>query len=89
MFLDVRRLDNAEIFDAAACASLGTPMEFRCRLRLRARNTMVVFEQWLLDKRLGVPLAKADITCLCLNAENNKMVAAPERLLKQLEKWQQ
>ena len=47
---------------------------------VRSRDTMVVFEQWLLSREGGVPLARAEITCLCLDEASGKMVAAPLRL---------
>lgn len=81
------RIDGAVLLDGAARASLGDPLELRCKLRLRARDTMVVFEQWIVATQTGAALARADITCCLLDAEGGKMVAAPERLKTQLAEW--
>ena len=34
-----------------------------------------------------MPLARAEITCLCLDEASGKMVAAPLRLREQLANW--
>ncbi|KAL1507319.1 hypothetical protein AB1Y20_008165 [Prymnesium parvum] len=84
----VGRVDRAELFDDAASSTLGVPVELRCRLLLRARNTIVVFEQWMLNAETSTPLARADITCLCMNASDGKMAAVPKRLRENLSRWQ-
>jgi len=76
----VGRIDAATLFDAAASATLGDEVEPRCRLKLKARDTMVVFEQWLVARSSGTPLARADVTCLCLDVEEGKMGTVPQWL---------
>ena len=82
-------MDSAQLFDAAADTLLGDKVELRCRLRLRARDTMVVFEQWLISAETNVPLARADVVCLCTEVDGSsaKMVAAPPELRARLAEW--
>lgn len=65
------------------CVWLSCP---RCRV-CACCCAQVLFQQWLLDGTTAEPLARADVTCLCLDAATGKMVAAPGELLGELKEW--
>lgn len=61
----------------------------RCSVTLRARGTQVVFDQWLLGPPVsGGPgeghrpvLARAEVTCVCIDPASRRIIPAPEDLL--------
>mmetsp|Transcript_18703 Transcript_18703/g.61804 ORF Transcript_18703/g.61804 Transcript_18703/m.61804 type:complete len:328 (+) Transcript_18703:58-1041(+) len=63
----------------------GTPLELRCRVKLRARGTQVFFEHWLLRRSDGAPLARGDVTCLCIDSASFRIVPAPPVVRERLE----
>tara|TARA_B110001452_G_scaffold242724_1_gene225685 strand:- start:192 stop:1280 length:1089 start_codon:yes stop_codon:yes gene_type:complete len=81
----VARLGGARLLRAARDVRVGDALTLRCRVTLKARNTQVVFEQVLLTADGGEPVARAAITCLCLDPRAGKIVPAPASLLAQLE----
>lgn len=83
----VARIKGLRLLPAAHEIAAGTPLELRCRLSLKARNTQVVFEQWLLDGNTLKPLARGDVVCLCISAESQKIIAVPQFLLHELQIW--
>ena len=81
----VVRMSEVRLLPAARDVAIGDALECRCRVVLKARNTQVVFEQFLLTEA-GEPAARATITCLCLDPVAGKIVAAPASLLATLER---
>ena len=62
----------------------------RCRVTLKARQ--VLFEQWLLRKEdaadgMLTPVARADVTCLCVDAAAGRLVAAPAEVADRLKSY--
>lgn len=83
----VARINGLRLLAEARTCSLGAELALRCRISLRARDTQVIFEQWLLDAGSGTPLARADVTCLCIDGASKKIVAAPNGLRERLGEW--
>jgi acyl-CoA thioester hydrolase len=85
----VGRINNLRLMaPAAGSVGIGSELELRCRVLLRARGTQVIFQQWLLDAENGSALARADVTCICLDAESGRFKPLPSTLLARLEEWQ-
>ncbi len=82
----VGRINGLKLLPSARSVRAGAPLELRCRVSTRARGTQVVFEQWLHDGD-GEPVARADVTCLCLDTREQKIVAAPQELQERLLAW--
>jgi len=82
----VGRINNLRLFDAAHAVRVGEPLELRCKAALKAKNTQIVFEQWLTTPD-GEPLARADVTALCLDPAAGKMCAAPDEAIARVKKW--
>jgi len=65
----------------------------RCSVRLKARATQVVFDQWLLlggsGSGGGEPplLARAEVTCLCIDPSSRRIVPAPPELQAIIAAW--
>lgn len=82
----VGRVNNLRLLDAAYRVGVGDALELRCRPILKARNTQILFEQWLTTPD-GTPLARGDVACVCLDAEAGKMCPAPLAALKVVERY--
>ena len=80
----VGRINSLRLLPAACSVRVGTPLELRCRAILKARNTQILFEQWLTTPE-GVPLARADVTCIC--TDGKKMCSAPEAAIAEVQKY--
>jgi 4-hydroxybenzoyl-CoA thioesterase/acyl-CoA thioester hydrolase len=59
-----------------------------CSVKLRAKGTQVVFDQWLMGPPVGAGetgsrpvLARAEVTCLCIDPASRRIIPAPEDLL--------
>ena len=83
----VARINGLRLLPAAHQTVPGTPLEFRCRAKLKARATQVLFEQWVLDGNTAEPLARADVVCLCINEAAQKIVPVPDTLRSRLDLW--
>ena len=81
----VARMGGARLLPAARDVRIGDGLVLRCRITLKARNTQVLFEQFLLTSDGGRPVARAAITCLCLDPRAGKIVPAPASLQATLE----
>lgn len=82
----VARVNGLKLFPAAHSHVAGAVLEVRCKPVLKARNTQVLFEQWLTTPE-GVPLAKGEVACICLDAATNKMCAMPEAARASMDQW--
>ena len=82
----VGRINGFRLLPAAHNVCVGTPLQVRCRAILKARNTQILFEQWLTTTD-GEPLARADVSCICLDPAAGKMCAAPPAAAARIEKW--
>ena len=83
----VGRVSRLVLLEAAHGVGVGSPLQVRCKAKLRARGSQVIFDQWLVHGRGDVPLARAEITCLVLHAETGKIVPAPPEVMQHLEPW--
>ena len=83
----VARISGLRLLPAAHQAMAGTPLDFRCRAKLKGRATQVVFEQWVLNANTAEPLACADVVCLCIDEAAQKIVPVPDTLRSRLDMW--
>ncbi len=78
----VARIVSAELLPASHNVSVGSELELRRSVVVRARDTQVVFEQWLVCG--GACVARATVLCLCVDAGGSRIVSAPRFLVERL-----
>jgi len=78
----VARLEDFRLdVDAAAVASeQGHLLEARTAVSLLGRGRRVVFEQQVVDATKGQALAWGTVTCVCVDAKTQRLVALPQEL---------
>ena len=86
----VARINGLRLLPEAHRTRAGAPLVLRCRVTLKARQ--VLFEQWLLRKEdaadgMLTPVARADVTCLCVDAAAGRLVAAPAEVADRLKSY--
>ena len=81
----VVRTNGLRLLPAAAGLRVGAPLDARCRVGVRGRrSTQVSFEQWLVCEASGQAVARADVTCVCLDAATGRIAPAPADLVARL-----
>ena len=85
----VARINQLRLLPPAYTTRLGAPLDVRCEIKIKARGSQVVFDQWLVHGETSEPLAKGEVTCLIIDPSAGKIVPAPAAVLEQTMKWQQ
>jgi acyl-CoA thioesterase FadM len=83
----VARINQLRLLPAAHAARIGTPLEVRCAVKVKARGTQVVFDQWLVHGETEEPLAKGEVTCLVIDPVAGKIVPAPDAVVQRVSTW--
>ena len=83
----VGRINNLQLLPEAHTVGVGEPLEVRCDMRLKARGSQVIFDQWLVHGDTAEVLARGEVTCLLIDPVAGKIVPAPEDILDQVKPW--